>query len=93
MYLSIFTTIILQSASPDIRQRLTAAAIALLIALLIAWIGVSNMKAKLKSVRKEQTANRYIREDSLTLTSQRDLFLHKQLEKRPKAEKSKEGNS
>ena len=90
MYLSIFTTIILQSASPDIRQRLTAAAIALLIALLIAWIGVSGMKAKLKSVRKESMANRYIRDDSLRLRSQSDLFLHKQLDKRPRAVKKEE---
>ncbi|NLB50447.1 MAG: hypothetical protein GX809_02515 [Clostridiaceae bacterium] len=77
-------------ASPDVNQRLVAALIALAIALLIALIGVSNMKSKLKSVRKEQTANQYIREGSMTLQSQRDLFLHSHTEKRPRADKTKQ---
>lgn len=83
------TIFILQaSGSPDLKQRLTAAAIALVIALLIAWIGVSGMKGKLKSVKKQAMANQYVREGSMNLQSQNDLFLHKQVQKRPKAEKT-----
>ena len=81
-------THVAMQASPDVNQRLVAALIALGIALLIALVGVSNMKSKLKSVRKEQTANQYIREGSMTLYSQHDLFLHSQTEKRPRADKA-----
>lgn len=90
MTTTLLLTIILQASSPDLSRRLMAAAIALVIALFIAWIGVSGMKAKLKSVRKESMANRYIRDDSLRLRSQSDLFLHKQLDKRPRAVKKEE---
>lgn len=83
------TAFILQaSGSPALGSRLTAAVIALVIALLIAWIGVSGMKGKLKSVRKQQMANQYVREGSMKLRSQNDLFIHKQVEKRPRAEKT-----
>lgn len=83
------TIFILQAAgSPDLGSRLTAAVIALAIALLIALIGVSGMKGKLKSVKKQQMANQYVREGSMNLRSQNDLFIHKQVEKRPRAQKT-----
>ncbi|MFA5586504.1 MAG: hypothetical protein WDA02_08180 [Saccharofermentanales bacterium] len=76
--------LLLQASS----QRLTAAIIALALALLIALISVSGMKAKLKSVKKERTANQYVRQGSMNLRSQSDLFLHRNVTRSPRAAKT-----
>lgn len=79
--------LLLEAQGPDLQKRLTYAAVALLIALLIAWMVTGSWKSQLKSVRKEHSARYYVRKDSLVLHRQADIFSHKDLDKSPKPKK------
>lgn len=50
--------------------------IALVIGFVIAKIIVGNMKSQLKTVRKQAAANSYMRNGSMNITENRDLFLY-----------------
>lgn len=66
--------------------------IALVIGLVAAWIVTGSMKAKLKAVRQQASANDYMTPGSLHLTHSRDLFLYTHLDRREKP-KSSSGSS
>ncbi len=51
--------------------------IALCIAMIIAFIIVSSMKAKLKTVRNQPYANEYLKKGSFKLVNSRDIFLYR----------------
>lgn len=51
--------------------------IALVIGFVIAKIVVGNMKSKLKTVRKQASANSYVKSGSLRITDSRDMFLYR----------------
>ncbi len=49
---------------------------AVLLAFIIAFVIVSNMKAKLKTVRFNNSASNYTRDGSMVITSQNDMYLY-----------------
>lgn len=51
--------------------------ISLVVGIILAIITVSRMKAKLTSVRMQNTANTYTKKDSMAVTNSRDFFLYK----------------
>ncbi len=53
--------------------------IALGIAMVIAFIIVSSMKAKLKTVKSQPYANEYLKNDSFKLVNSRDIFLYRSI--------------
>ena len=66
--------------------------IAVGIGLVAAWIATGSMKAKLKTVRQQATADDYLAPGSLQLTQSRDLFLYTHVDRREKP-KSSSGSS
>ena len=58
--------------------------LALIIGLMLAFIILSVLKRKLKSVRRQAAASDYIRKDSLRITESNDIFLYSKLNKRPR---------
>lgn len=63
---------------------LQAVLICLLIGVVVAFIVTGIMKGQLKSVRRQNTANNYIRANSLNLTKSRDMFLYRNVVRRAK---------
>jgi uncharacterized protein len=63
--------------SETVKYRLYGIAISLLLALIAALIVTSAWKQQLRSVHKKDLAHAYIRERSMVLTGQRDIFLHR----------------
>ncbi len=55
------------------------------IGLLVAFIAVSTMKSKLKSVRMQTGAASYIKANSMNITDSRDIFLYRTVTSREKA--------
>ncbi len=55
--------------------------ISLVVGIILAIITVSRMKAKLTSVRMQNTANTYTKKDSMAVTNSRDFFLYKNVTK------------
>ncbi|MGN0649595.1 MAG: TPM domain-containing protein [Oscillospiraceae bacterium] len=64
--------------------------IALVIGLIAALIGTGSMKAQLKSVAAQRSANNYVKKNSFNVTYSRDIFLYKTLavHERPKSTSS-----
>lgn len=62
--------------------------ISLIIGLVVALIAVSKMKAKLKTVHKQYSAEGYVRPGSLQLTESRDMFLYNKVTSRPRPTES-----
>ncbi|MDR0470038.1 MAG: TPM domain-containing protein [Peptococcaceae bacterium] len=65
----------------------------LVVALLAAFIVTGRWKSQLKSVRKEYMANVYIRDGSMVLTDQQDIFLHKHVSQSRRASESSSSSS
>ncbi|MBP7177150.1 MAG: TPM domain-containing protein [Thermoclostridium sp.] len=63
------------------RYRFIGGAIALALALIIAFAVTGAWRGQLISVRKENLAHVYFREGSMVLTDQRDIFLHRHVQK------------
>lgn len=58
--------------------------IALIVGAVVAFIVVSVMKSKLKSVRPRREAHEYTRPGSMNVTQSRDLYLYRTVSRRPK---------
>lgn len=58
--------------------------IALVIGFIVAFLTVSGMKAKLKSVEKRENAQEYVKQDSLRLSAKSDRFLYVKKDRREK---------
>ncbi|MDR1620505.1 MAG: TPM domain-containing protein [Clostridiales bacterium] len=67
--------------SETVKYRLYGVGIGLLLALIIATMVTSGWKRQLISVRKENFAHAYIRENSMVLTGRRDIFLYRHVQK------------
>lgn len=67
--------------------------IAIVIGFAIAIIVVGNMKSKLKTVRKQATANSYVKDGSLNITESRDLFLYHTVVRTPKPKSNSSSGS
>ncbi|MBP5155558.1 MAG: TPM domain-containing protein [Clostridia bacterium] len=65
--------------------------IALVIALIIAFIAVNSMKSKLTSVKFADSANNYVRPGSLNLTESRDTFLYSAVTRTVRQTESRSG--
>ena len=76
------------TASELAEYRLWTVGGSLVLALVIALVVIAIWITQLKTVRKENVANAYVREGSMVLTTQRDIFLYRQVykDKRPKSE-------
>lgn len=61
--------------------------------LIVAWIVTAVLKGQLKSVRKQDQANSYIKPGSLQVTLQNDLYLYRNVTRTKKAETSSSGSS
>lgn len=68
---------------------------AVIIGIIIGFIGVSIMKAKLKSVRFQAAANSYVRQNSFNVANSNDVFLYSTVSKvaKPKDTGSSGGSS
>ena len=64
--------------------------LALGIGLVLAWVVVSVMKSQLRSVAFQENAASYVREGSMKMTNQRDLFLYRDVHR---TERPKESSS
>jgi predicted permease len=82
-------TFVLEMSASEFASRRSAAIIALVLALLIAWMWVAGMKSKLKSVRKEDMAHKYIAEGSMNVRVQKDRFLYKNVVATPRPKQNK----
>ncbi len=58
--------------------------IAIVVALIIAFIGTSSLRAELKSVRTATEANIYIKDGSFHLSNEQDIYVCKNVEKTAK---------
>lgn len=56
--------------------------------LIIALIIVNGMKSKLRTVRAQDAANNYVRDGSMNVTSSRDLFLYRKIDRSAKSSSS-----
>ncbi len=65
--------------------------ISLIIAVIVAFIWVSVMKAGMNNVRQQKRAADYVRKGSFRLTQSSDLFLYSTVAKTPKAQSSSSG--
>ena len=68
-------------------------AIAVIVGLLIAFIVVSVMKGKLKTVRSRDHAREYVREGSFDLQHSRDLYLYSTVTRVPRPRNNSNGGS
>ena len=66
--------------------------ISVAIGFVIAFIIVSSMKSKLKTVRRQPTANAYTKEGSMNINESRDLYLYSHLSRRPKPKDNENGS-
>lgn len=65
--------------------------VAVVIGLLVALIGTSSMKGKLKSVRAKAAASDYVRDGSLNVTQASDLFLYSHVSRTARQTESRSG--
>ena len=61
-----------------------AIGIAIVIALIIAFIGTSSLRSELKSVRTATEANIYIKDGSFKLSNEQDIYVCKKVDKTAK---------
>ena len=71
----------------------TYATVSLIVGLISAWLATAVMKGKLKSIRPQDTADNYVRQDSMKLTQQADLYLYSRVTRvaKPKDNSTKSG--
>ena len=69
-----------------------AIGIALVISLIIAFIGTSALRAELKSVHQATEAKIYIKEGSFQLKDEQDIYLCKKVDKRAKPKPQQQNN-
>ena len=67
--------------------------IALVIGFVISLIVTGAMRSELKTVRSQLAANSYIREGSINLTKESDLFLYRHVDRREKPKSNSSGHS
>lgn len=67
--------------------------IALVIAFVVSLIATGIMRGKLKTVRSQPAADSYVREGSMHLTRENDLFLYTHIDRREKIKDNNSGNS
>lgn len=67
--------------------------VSLIAGIVIALIAVGHMKAALKTVRFESEAEDYIKDGSLHITQDRDLFLYRTVERTEKSKEKDSGSS
>ena len=67
--------------------------LALGIGLVLAWVIVGVMKGQLRSVAFQENAASYVREDSMKLTNQRDLFLYRDVQRTKHVEENDSDSS
>lgn len=65
--------------------------IAIGVGLVIAIVRVSSLKAQLKTIRSRREADDYVKQGSMTLTTQEDSFLYTTLSRVPRPKKSSSG--
>ena len=78
------TTVCTITVNGDSFNILLHILIALAIGFLLAFLVVSSMKAKLKSVANRENAKEYVKQNSLKLTSKSERFLYSKVDKREK---------
>ena len=79
---------ILASLPPEISTLLICLGIGFVIALIATGI----MKGQLKSVRSQSAAAEYVKQDSLNVTESHDLFLYRNITRRPKPKSNNSGS-
>ncbi len=67
--------------------------LALIVGLVIALIAVSGMKAQLKSVRRQNQANAYVKSGSMNITRAGDYFMYRTVTRRPKPQNNSSSSS
>lgn len=67
--------------------------LALVVGIILAFIVVGVWKGKLKTVRAQATATNYMREGSMVLTQNRDLYLYRNVTRTPKPKSNSGSNS
>ena len=67
--------------------------ICLVIGAVAAWFITAGQKAKLNSVRKQEGAKTYTKNDSMCVTESKDLFLYRTVDRTVKADSSSGGSS
>ena len=67
--------------------------LALIVGLVIALIVVSSMKAQLKSVRRQNQANAYVKSGSMNITRAGDYFMYRTVTRRPKPQNNSSSSS
>ena len=67
--------------------------IALIVGFVIALIATGVMKGKLKTVRFQSDADRYVRTNSMQVTERRDLFLYTHVDRHPRPKETSSGSS
>lgn len=69
-----------------------AAGIALFVALIIAFVATSGMRAELKTVQTATQANIYIKDGSFKLTNEQDIYVCKKVDKTAKPKPQQQQN-
>ena len=67
--------------------------LALIVGLVVALIAVSSMKAQLKSVRRQNQANAYVKAGSMNITRAGDYFMYRTVTRRPKPQNNSSSSS
>lgn len=67
--------------------------VALGVAFVVSLIATGIMRGKLKSVHSQPVADSYVKEGSMKLTKEKDLFLYKTVDRREKPKPENSGNS
>jgi uncharacterized protein len=81
----------LPSAKPTIFNYVMMIGGALLIGIVCALVGTGIMRSKLKTVRFQNSANDYIRQNSMKLTSQNDILLYTHVTRHKKEDNNSRG--
>ncbi len=67
--------------------------ISLVVGFIVAKVVVGNMKAQLKTVRSQATADSFVKGGSMNVTDRRDLFLYHTVTKTPRPKNTSSGSS
>ena len=67
--------------------------IALAVGLVAGVLVTGNMRRKLKTVRKQDRAASYVRQGSMKLTNQRDLYLYREIHRTERPKETDSGSS
>ena len=70
------------------RALLTSLAVGIVVGLIVAYA----LKAQLKTVRKQDRANAYVRKDSMQLTHERDVYLYRRISRTKKSSGGSSGS-